>query len=377
MYKNLVSTRSAIAAIGLALAAVLLASAQQPQTMEGKTAEQYYKNIQVLQGIPADQLVPAMRVIRASLGVECEFCHVDDRSKDDKPEKKTAREMMTMVFNINKTTFNGRQQVACVTCHRGSNQPLSVPPLPEMAALLSPPAPKPAPAAAPTVDQILAKYVDALGGEQALRKITSRGVTATADLPPGPNGAPGAHPAVQQFYKAPNLQLMTVQTQAGTTSTGFDGTSAWSQDAKGAVTDATGLALARAKRGSDFYEPLDLKTEYTRLIVRGMDNVRGHDVYVVFAVPQGDSAERLYFDAQTGLLLRKWSVTPTPIGTNPLQVDYDDYRDAGNGVKLPFLIQVESLIPAQVRAYHVTKVQNNAPMDDGKFAKPTSAAPAQ
>ncbi len=366
-----------VAAMGLALGAAILASAQQPQTMEGKTAEQYYKNIQVLQGTPADPLVPAMRVNSASLGVECEFCHVDDRSKDDKPEKKTARDMMTMVFSINKTSFNGRLQVACETCHHGSNQPLTVPPLPEMAALMSPPAPKPAPAAAPTVDQILAKYVEALGGEPALRKITSREITATADVPPADNGTARPSLAVEEFQKAPGLQLMTAKTQAGTTSTGFDGTSAWSQDPKGAVTVSTGVELARAKRGADFYEPLDLKTEYTRLVARGMDTVRGHDVYVVFAVPQGDSAERLYFDVQTGLLLRKWSVTPTPIGTDPMQVDYDDYRDAGNGVKLPFLIQVDSLIPAQVRTYHITKVQNNVPVDDSKFAKPVAVAAAQ
>ena len=83
--------------VGLSLAAALLAAAQQPAQLEGKTAEQAFKNIQVLKGIPADQVIPTMRFMRDSLGgVACGFCHLQDRSADDKPQKQMARKMIAM-----------------------------------------------------------------------------------------------------------------------------------------------------------------------------------------------------------------------------------------------------------------------------------------
>ena len=78
--------------------------------------------------MPAEQLIPAMQFISASLGVECEFCHVQGAfDKDDKQTKKTAREMMTMMMAINKENFKGHREVTCFTCHRGSNDPVGTP----------------------------------------------------------------------------------------------------------------------------------------------------------------------------------------------------------------------------------------------------------
>jgi photosynthetic reaction center cytochrome c subunit len=373
MRNSLVSMRAVLAALGLALAVTGLTAAQQaPQALDGKTAEQVYKNIQILQGTPADQLNPEMRLIAADLGVGCDFCHVDDRSKDDKDTKKTAREMMTMMFGINKASFNNRLQVTCYSCHRGSNNPVNVPAIPEPGATAQAAA-KPT---LPTADEILAKYVEALGGEQAIRKVTSRLIASTVDLPgaPGAGGTP-VHASAQHYFRAPDLNVLITQTPAGPTSTGYDGKSGWSQDAKGVVTESTGVALARAKRNSDFYQSLDLKQQYTRLAVRGIEKVRDHDAYMVQAVPQGDTAERLYFDTQSGLLLRKWTATPTTIGNNPLQTDYDDYRDPGDGVKTPYLIRIAGLSPAQGVTVHVEKVQDNVPIDNSKFDKPAPKAP--
>ena len=125
---------------GLLVAAVALlllvwtstsSRAQVPQARpdnSGKTAVQAYKNIQILKDIPADQLVPAMQFISASLGVECEFCHVEHAmEKDDKKEKQTARQMMTMMFAINKESFNGRREITCYSCHRGSHDVTGTP----------------------------------------------------------------------------------------------------------------------------------------------------------------------------------------------------------------------------------------------------------
>ena len=111
------------------------------QAAEVKTAEQVYKNITHLKGTPADQLGPSMQFISASLGVECGFCHVEGkREADDKPQKKTAREMITMQAMINKESFRGQRQVTCYSCHRGSARPVNVPPVLESDAPPKPPA---------------------------------------------------------------------------------------------------------------------------------------------------------------------------------------------------------------------------------------------
>lgn len=98
---------------GAVAASAILACAQG----DGKTADQVYKNIIELKGTPADELIPAMQFISASLGVECSFCHVQGKfDADDKRPKKTARDMMAMTAAINKDAFKGRQEITCNTC---------------------------------------------------------------------------------------------------------------------------------------------------------------------------------------------------------------------------------------------------------------------
>jgi len=362
--------------VGLILAAALLVHAQgAPPAPEGKTAEQVFKNIKVLNGTPADQLIESMHLIRGALGVDCEYCHEDpDRAADTKKPKETARDMMQMMMNINKTSFKGQQEVTCYTCHRGSIDPVADLVLP------SPEPEQESKVTLPSVDQIIAKYAAALGGEQAIRKVTSRVITGTQMIPTGPGGSVPMPATIERDQKAPNLVVNVYHTSTYTISDGFDGTRAWSQDMSGRVTEPPRLDQLRAKRDADFYLPLDLKQTYTQMQVRGVARVNDHDAYVVIARPQGDMAERLYFDVQTGLLLRKWSTLPTPAGNAPFQVDYADYRDTGSGVKFPFLITMN---PANARSeptsnatIRVTKVQDNAPLDTPKFTKPEPKAPA-
>src|SRR5947209_1348420 len=93
-----------------------------------KLAEEEYKNIQALKGIPADQVIPSMQFIAASLGVECEYCHVPRQmEKDDKKPKVTARKMIAMMMAINKESFEGHREVTCYSCHRGSASPVATP----------------------------------------------------------------------------------------------------------------------------------------------------------------------------------------------------------------------------------------------------------
>ena len=382
MSTNLVSVRTSSVAVALALAATLCAAAQQPAAV--RTAEQQFKNIKVLTGTPAGEVIPAMHVIEKSLGVDCEFCHVADRSKDDKPTKETARQMITMVLDLNKNSFVGRTQVTCFTCHQGNSRPVTVPPLPQGAAMLA--AAEEPPAAAPslpTVDQVLAKYVQALGGEQALRKVTSRLITATWELPTGPGGNTPVPAQLERYIKAPNLTMSVNRTPMFTTAQGFDGTTAWLEDAKGLVTEAPAIDQGHLKRSSDLYQSLDLKQQFPKLAVTSIEKVNGHDAYVMVGIPEGEQPERLFFDAQSGLLLREEILVTTPIGDNPIAVEYDDYRDTGSGVKFPFVIRSIPGAPYTLYALtshstiRVQKVQDNVSVDDAKFVKPQSKPAGQ
>lgn len=372
-----VTLRAACGAVGLALVVVLSAGAQQqPQTAD-ETAEQRYKNIQVLKGTSVEQFNLAMHAISAELGVECGYCHVGHGNLfplDTKPAKNTARKMMQMVMDINKNNFGGRQEVTCYTCHQGHPNPVSMVTLPLPSFIETP---DPPPVAQPTVDQILDHYIQALGGEQALRKVTSRVITASHSIPSGPGGTTPVPTIVELYRKAPNLTLTVDHTPMYTVSSGFDGTMAWAQDMNGVVTDvASALDQGRIKRDADFYTSIDLKQHYARMVVTGVQRVNDRDAYVVNGVPMGDSVERLYFDTQNGLLLRRITVIATLFGNIPYQEDYDDYRDTGSGVRFPFLIRS---IPSTPRSeaqtdsvLRIQKVEDNVAIDDGKFAKPQS-----
>src|SRR5258707_11689742 len=168
--------------LGIAMPAQTPAAAAAAQE---KTVEQTHKNIKVLTGLPDSQLIPVMNFFAASMGRRCDFCHVNPWESDDKPEKNTAREMIKMVLDLHKQTFNGSTDISCYTCHRGRNQPQSVPTLP--LPMPSPPpgnpgaggpgaqatpaaqpqaSPTPRPAG-PSADDILNKYVEAIGGQAA------------------------------------------------------------------------------------------------------------------------------------------------------------------------------------------------------------------
>ena len=353
------------------LAGAASASAQVSPANEGKTAEQVYKNIKVLQGTPANELNQSMHLMKGATGMDCLYCHIErEWEKDVKPAKDVARSMITMMMDINKRNFGGRQVVTCNTCHNGRPIPSAMPVFPVLE-------PKEAvQPALPTVDQILAKYVLALGGEAALRKVTSRTITGTQYIPTGPGGTVPTPASVERYLKAPNLAVTIYRAPTYAISQGFDGTSAWSQDQAGRVTEPVKLDVGRAARSADFYEPLNLKREYPQMTVRGIEHINGHDAYLVICVPQGDLPESLYFDVNTGLLLRKQTVLPTPIGDSPYQADFDDYRDTGSGVKFPFLIHMS---PSNARTelapeamLRVTKVEDNKAIEDAKFAKPAA-----
>ena len=302
------SMRILATAAGLTLSVAVLAAGQQRGNNEGKTAEQVYKNIKVLNGIPADQVTPTMRLIARSLGVTCEFCHDEkDRSKDGLEPKDTARKMIAMVRDINKNSFEGRTEVTCVTCHNGHNDPANIPALPQFSVAVLGPGAEVKPPELPSADQVLAKYAQAMGGEQALSKVTSIVVTGSRQNYP---------PAADRVPPPTHIE-----------------------------------------QNANFFPPLNIKQEYERLRVRGIEKLGNREAYLVTGRPKSGGQERFYFDTQSGLMVRYQKNSPTAVGNAPTATDYENYRDAGNGVKLPFVVNIVGPSRPDCATITVEKVQ--------------------
>jgi hypothetical protein len=334
-----------------------------------KPVEQVRKNIQVLNGLPASQLIPVMNYMAASLGARCDYCHADkdgrlDPVSDAKPEKATAREMIKMVQGLNKTNFKGNPAVGCFTCHRGLNEPVRAPALPLVVA--APPAdagPAATKEAAPTADQILARYTEALGGTAAIEKLRSRTMKGTWLT------ANGTSLGYEVYQIAPDRIYAVLNTpKQGVIERGFNGQTAWEKSARG-LRDLEGPELYYLKRYPDLFKDLKLTGQFTRLAFAGKDKLDGKDVYVLRGQGIDGKGERLYFDVQTGLLLRRLTSTPTMVGVIPEQVDYEDYRDV-EGLKVPFTIRVTMIDAVSSYSRKFTEIKLNVPVDETKFNKP-------
>jgi hypothetical protein len=335
-----------------------------------KLAEEEFKNIQALKGIPADQVIPSMQFIAASLGVECEYCHVAHANeKDDKEPKVTARKMINMMMAINKDNFEGHREVTCYSCHRGSTNPVCTP-------IVTDEEGKPAAEEGkksgetrvllPSADRLLDKYLAAVGGADALQRITSRVQKGTL------TAFGGQHFPVDVYSKAPDKRVSVMHLQGGDSVTAFDGKQGW-LSVPGRVHMMSAAENVAARIDADLYLPAHLKALYQKFSVDSGEKIEGHDTYLVTGRAEGQPPLRLYLDKESGLLLRLVRYAETPLGRNPTQIDYADYRDA-NGVKAPFRWTLAR--PGNRFTIQVEQLQQNVPVDDAKFAPPPPPPPA-
>jgi outer membrane lipoprotein-sorting protein len=360
--------------------------AQPPQE---KTVEQVGKNIKVLTGMPESQLIPVMNFFAASMGRRCNYCHVNnqgqwDYASDAKTEKTAAREMIKLVMDINKTTERLKlDPVSCYTCHRGRTSPQSIPALP--LPLPSPPpnaggvggptpsaSPQASPAATPALpsaDEIFSKYAAALGGQTAIDKLKSRTVKGTVTQ------ANGSSVQFELSQGAPDKFYLLVTTPQGTIERGFNGQVGWEKTARG-VREITGTELSNFKMANGLFSLLKLKEQYSRPPRVRKDKLGDRDVYIVDGTTTDNRRMRLYFDAASGLLLRRTTTMPTMVGIIPDQIDLEDYREA-DGLKFPFTSRAATLEvgnPTSTRTF--TEVKLNVPVDDSKFNMPPAPKPA-
>lgn len=333
-----------------------------------KTASQQFKNIQVLKDVPADQLIPAMQFITASLGVDCEYCHVEHAfDKDDKKPKVTARKMMEMMIAINNENFENHRVVTCNTCHQGAAQPVGIPAIvehekePEMAA-----ASATSESAKPAPDSLLDKYLAAVGGPQALKKITSRVEKGTVTFG-------DQHMPIEIYAKAPDMRVSVMHTKQGESVTAYNGKDGWLA-VPGRVHMMNAQESFGARMDADFAFAANVKSLYTKWETRPGEKIDDRETWLVVGRKEGQPPLKLYLDQQSGLLLRLVRYGDSPLGYNPTQIDYADYR-ANDGVKTPYRWTIAR--PGNRFTIQVDELRQNIPVDDATFVPPPtqSAAP--
>ncbi len=382
------------AALGLAVgvmqaqpAAQRGGQAQAPAPPQGPLAPEKYKNIQVLTSVPADQFDLTMRFVSAAVDMPCSSCHVRDDAtgewqydKDDRRSKQTARNMMKMVLAVNANARDyGLNSINCATCHQGHNQPQGL----QLAQMATPEEIARAQAIAaarqggqggrggapgqgrggrgqqppaPPVDDVLNKYIDAIGGRAALEKLQTLVESGTM------TNRMNEKASFTIESKAPGKFRVTLPSMTA----GFDGSTGW-QQADNRVDDLAGFPLDQASRIADPTLALRIKDRFPTLQASGRPARIDDKTATLVQGRDGNLIEQFYFDTDTGLLLRRRITTRTPLGPLTEQVDYGDYRDVA-GVKLPFRITYNTW--NQFDTYAVVDVKPNAQIADARFARP-------
>lgn len=335
-----------------------------PTADSSETAEAIFKNIQVLKGVPSDQLIPAMRFITSSLGVQCGYCHVQDHfEKDDKKPKLIARNMMRMMLAIDRDSFKGNRDITCYSCHRGSPKPESIPiiasqPQPQRP---SDPDSEKLETDLPTADEVLDNYVRALGGADAIEKVSSR-------IEKGSTMLNGKTISIEIVGQSPGKRALIQHLSPQDSMTVVNGHQGWSSIANHPVREMQGAVLDAAEMDADLQFPLHIKRLFAELRVEYPEKVADREAYVVMGLRNGVPPVRFYFDEQSGLLLRTVHYAESPLGLDPAQIDYEDYRDV-DGLQVPFRWTIAQ--PGRKSTTQLKEIEQNVPIDDNEFTNPT------
>jgi len=219
--------------------------------------------------------------------------------------------------------------------------------------------------ALPSVDQIIDKLIESSGGKAAMEKITSRHIKGTFELP-----AMSASGSLEMHAKAPNKVAMIIDIpNFGVIQQAYDGKVAWENNPMAGMREITGAALAARKRDAEFYKETKLKELYKTLTVKGKQKVAEKDAYIVEAVPAEGSAEKMYFDVETGLLVRTDAEREGPEGMVSVEIYFENYKEV-DGIKMPFTIR--QVMPNMAILIKFDEIKHNVEIEDAKFAKPAT-----
>lgn len=368
------------AAVTISAGLVCVGYAQTPPLQRVPLAEEVFKNVPILRGMPVDEFMDTMGMFAAATGLNCTDCHTADTNDSwenfaaDTPLKLMARRMIVMVDTLNKANFGGQRKVTCFTCHQGGQRPRVVPDLriqygapsedPNDVDIAVPNIP-----GLPSANQMFDNYIKAIGGAQRVSALTSyvaRGTYAGFDTG-------HVEVAVEVYAKAPDQRTLVIHAPFGDKVTTYDGRSAWmaSADRPIPLMPLTGGNLDGARVEAVLGFPAQIRQAFDQWRV-GVTTLDDRDVYVAQGTRAGQLPVNLYFDQESGLLVRLVRWNDTAVGRVPTQVDYEDYRDVA-GVKLPF--RSTSTWTNGQHTIVLNDVQANAPIDAARFARPAPAPP--
>ena len=360
-------------ALMLALAIGWVESRSAAAQAPGQKAEEFYKNIQVLKGIQADLMQPTMQLMEIALGVHCVYCHDDNaqrRDLDTKPVKAVARRMLQMVADINRTQFGGRNVVTCFTCHRGSTKPDTLLPYNGEEGRITRASQGPT----PTVDQLIDKYVAALGGAENLGKISSRVLKGTL-INYGhldqvhQERAYTTRTPIELYFKGTDRRQLVQKNIGGDNLSASSGSSGWNKATpSAAAVDMRADQLEVAKLESIVAAPGQIKQLLTALRVEGEEKVGEHSTWVVSGRAKMLPMVKLYFDKESGILLSTMYQQQSNFCCHVFRIDYHDYWPV-NGVRMPSRWTING--PRQtILVYEINDLQVNTAVEDARFAKP-------
>ncbi len=228
----------------------------------------------------------------------------------------------------------------------------------------TPPTPPLSPDQAAVVDQILAHYTEAVGGEVAIERVKSyqaKGTFATSVSP--------EQGAFETWGKEPNKTLSVIEfPRIGALKKGFDGETRWVQTPAGTFSDQSPKEMAEVERDADVYRAGKIKSLYQSMRLDSKARLKGRDVYIVEGIPVKGPAEKLLFDTESGLLVRWDMARRDPRrGTVFVKVHLDDYREV-DGVKVPF--SVRFAFESFDFTIKINDLRHNVSIDDAVFKKP-------
>jgi photosynthetic reaction center cytochrome c subunit len=375
------SRRAILAALPFVyLLSITPAKSQAAPEQKPQMADVVFKNVQILRGLTVNEFMGTMGFISASLSMNCIDCHVTAsasdvaRFADDTPLKQTARKMILMVKTINAANFGGKRTVTCYSCHRGADRPKAIPSLADQYGTPPPEDPNeaeiatPPPAGAPSAGQILDKYIQALGGTQRLAGLTSFVAKGTYQ---GFDTSDEKVP-VEIFAQAPAQRTTVVHLPEGDSVRTYDGRNAWMTSTGTLlplpVLELSGGDLDGARLDALLSFPAQLKQAFRDWRTGFPDAaIDENPVDIVQGTDAQNMPVKLYFDRKSGLLVRLVRYSETPIGVNPTQIDYANYREVA-GVQVPFRWTVTWTDGRSLT--ELSSLQPNQPIDPSKFAKP-------
>ena len=289
-----------------------------------KTAGEAFKNVQVLKRAPADQWFDTMAFIAGSLGVTCDHCHSSKFETDEgNPKKLKAREMMRMVDRINQDQFGGEVVVTCYTCHRGSVKPQGNQ-IPETEHWMRA---AEAPLSPPAAQEILARYRKSVSG------IKTQSISLRVETYGGKG--PARLKSAEVLLDGGNARILERNEKGARTMVRFGNKASihegkgWRDMNEGETFDAFEVAAVLAP---------DQVSAVETAGAAFMDRVNGHPACVV-PVTSKDGRKWLFFDPDTGVLLKQRQLSPSFYGDATVDINYKDYSSYGKAV-LPTTVEV-------------------------------------